>query len=204
MTWEAFLQELSSHEQVAMVGPLLKTKFAPKGPTIYVDGGSKFRDRLDERQAHPEVSVGDGDSSDFPMDKVLPAKKDYSDLSYALRSLPPCIHHVDLLGFMGGRPDHQLINYGEVHHYLRNRTQFTTVRFDHQVLAFSHGGLSKELQGSFSVVVFEPTEITIKGFCKYPIFPAAILDPVSSKGLSNEGTGVVSFASHEPCFLFLS
>jgi thiamine pyrophosphokinase len=150
-----------------------------------------------------EVSIGDGDSADIPLDETLPKDKDYSDLAFVLRGLPKSVVHLDLLGFLGGSRDHELLNYGEIHHFLSTASVFRSVRFDDVVVAFAGGKLSMEVHGRFSVVVFEPAQVTITGSCAYPLEDATSLPPVSSKGLGNTGFGTVFVESTAPCFLFL-
>lgn len=203
MNWEQFLIDLSRSSQVVLVGPLLEAAFQPTGPTVYVDGGTLFRNHAFENGNFPIVSVGDGDSGTARLDKVLEKEKDYSDLAFVLRHLPDSIRHVELMGFLGGRRDHELINYGEVHHFLRLKKNFTTVRFDTRVLAFCGGAFNLEIHGSFSVVTFELATVFISGACKYSLKAPERLDVVSSYGLSNEGFGVVTFESIQPCFIFL-
>ena len=199
--WDQFLADIGGATQVFLVGPLLRGVYTASGPTIYVDGGLKARFGVSE-ETFPAVSVGDGDSYDGPLDKTLPTDKNFSDLKFALGSLPASVRHVELLGFLGGRLDHQLINYGEVHSFLKTRRVFTTVRFEDQVVAFCGGGFQLDVHGRFSAVVFEPSAVTIAGACKYTSPRPFHLDTVSSVGLSNEGFGKVGFDSVGPCFLF--
>lgn len=186
-------------------------------PTIYVDGGSNFRndggwagaltaDAPLGKSSVPLISVGDGDSASGKLDEVLPAYKDYSDLAFVLRSLPPHIVAVEMLGFLGERRDHELANLGEVHAFLKTRTEFCRVEIhsvDQTVFAFARGTLTAEIHGTFSVMVLEPAAVKIDGACDYKLEGDVVLQVASSHGLSNEGSGEVAITSDQPCFVFL-
>jgi len=212
MAWAQFLRNISNESKVTIVGPLLHQPHQALMPTIYVDGGSDFRkdggwaaqDQLPS--AFPVISVGDGDSACGKLDEVLPASKDYSDLAFVLRSLPPTIHTVDMLGFLGERRDHELANLGEVHQFLRTRSAITTVHIfgqPDQIVAFSHGRVELLINGLFSVMVFEPEAIRISGACDYKLAGDVVLPVASSVGLSNRAHGLVSIETVKPCFVFL-
>src|SRR4051794_25182624 len=132
--WAEFLTAIASEEEVTLVGPLYHQRHTPLMPTVYVDGGTRFRNEGGWAAGHgghsafPTVSVGDGDSSGGSLDELLPSEKDYSDLAFVLRSLPASVNEVTLLGFLGGRRDHELANLGEVNEYLKARPR--TCRVD--------------------------------------------------------------------------
>lgn len=208
-----FLISLDDHHQVCLVGPLFHRKHVPQVPTIYVDGGSDFRsdggwaaDAATKKSSVPLISVGDGDSASGKLDEVLPAHKDYSDLAFVLRSLPAHIVNVEMLGFLGERRDHELANLGEVHAFLSSRVAFTRVEIhstDQTIFAFARGAVTLDLQGLFSVMVFEPAAVRISGACEYPLAGDVVLPVASSLGLSNVGSGEVTITTEQPCFVFL-
>lgn len=203
--WQDFLSALTSlpHTHLSVVGPLYGKPHAADRSTIYVDGGAQFRGTK-VLNDFPTISVGDGDSSAAKLDVLIPREKDYSDLAFALRAVPESIREVQMLGFLGGRRDHELGVLGEVHHFLARKSQFTMVRFDEtEIVAFSGGPLKLEIDGRFSLFVFEPAHVTIAGSCKYKLPKPTALKPVSSHGLSNEGYGMVTVAADRPCFLYL-
>lgn len=189
-------------------------------PTIYVDGGSNFRNdggwaaglakasapEPVVKSSVPLISVGDGDSASGKLDEVLPAHKDYSDLAFVLRALPPHIVAIEMLGFLGERRDHELANLGEVHAFLKTRTEFCRVEIhstDQTIFAFARGSLTADIHGIFSVMVFEPSAVRIEGACEFPLNGDVILQVASSHGLSNVGHGDVVLTSDQPCFVFL-
>lgn len=198
MRWPQFEEKLEACEFVTLVGPLHSGPHTAQRPTIYVDGGSHFQTPSTK---FPTISIGDGDSSPSKLDEVLPSEKEYSDLAYVLNHLPVSIRKVELLGFLGGRKDHELLVLGEVHRYLKGRPYCTQALFADQIVAFSHGELELAIQGTFSVVAFSPGPVEISGDCRY--HHSGMLPALSSLGLSNEGSGAVHFHSQEPCFIFM-
>jgi len=200
--WSHFLKQIKDVKQVFLVGPMLKQTYTPVAPTIFVDGGCDYRaDSVESNVA--TVSVGDGDSAVKPMEVELPRKKNYSDLAWVLRNLPSTIRHVELVGFRGGRLDHELANFGEAHAFLRDRKIFTTVRFEESVVGFAGGALKVPISGEFSLMVMEKAEVTMTGACQYPLEKPTVVEPCSSVGLSNVGSGAVLIACNKPAFLFL-
>jgi thiamine pyrophosphokinase len=215
--WIEFLNSLSDHHHVCLVGPLLGRSHVAVMPTIYVDGGSDYRadggwagSQLGppaEKSSIPLVSIGDGDSAAGRLDEVLPAHKDYSDLAFALRNLPQNIVAVEMLGFLGERRDHELANLGEVHAFLKTRADFCRVEIhsaSQTVFAFARGALTIDISGTFSVMMLEPTPVKIEGACEYKLGGDVVLPVASSRGLSNVGFGEVTITSDQPCFVFLS
>lgn len=202
--WKRFLKDTEGATQLFIVGPMLKHIYNPIGPTVFVDGGATFRGTVGVDGNIPTVSVGDGDSGEALLEVSLPSNKDYSDLAFVLRSIPAHIRHLEMIGFLGGRRDHELIGFGEVHRFLKTKTEFTTVRFEEAVVAFSAGRLKLNIEGRFSVGVFEETNVTITGACQFPLNAPTVLEPMSSHGLSNSGRGPIVICSDKPCFVFLS
>ncbi|MBX3020310.1 MAG: hypothetical protein KF799_01430 [Bdellovibrionales bacterium] len=220
--WATFLTTIQNEKEVTLVGPLYHQRHTPLMPTIYVDGGTRYRAAGGwVAEAHaathplaaaaarpfPVVSVGDGDSAGSSLDELLPADKDYSDLSFVLRSLPPSIREVTLLGFLGGRRDHELANLGEVNAFLQTRPGFARADLvgpvGDRVIAFNRGSLELHIQSVFSVFVFQASGIEVSGLCKYPLSAETMLSPLSSRTLSNEGYGKVIITSSNPCFIFI-
>ncbi len=208
-SWTEFLNALSGYNEVTLVGPFNTSEHKPLTPTVYVDAGNHFRSvkRSGEELLSPCVSVGDGDSFTGEMDFLLPTQKDLSDLAFVLSSLPENITTVNLRGFLGGRRDHELANFGEVHAFLNQRQRFSRVDFssataDFSVIAFTRGVLRINLKGVFSVFVFEPTQIVLNGACRYCLPKPTLITTASSLGLSNEGWGEVEVKSQKPCFVF--
>ncbi len=170
-------------------------------PVIFVDGGTKYR------RDKEGLSVGDGDSwagggpiEHKALDVLLPQAKNYSDFAFVLKSLTPNFKHIQTFGFMGGRTDHQLINFGEAHHFLRLRDD-TTLIFDHEAWGFSAGVWRPRIQGIFSILNLEACEIRVEGLCDYQIKELTKLPPMTSRGLSNVGHGQIEIESTAPIFV---
>jgi thiamine pyrophosphokinase len=167
-------------------------------PIVYVDGGSSAR------QSHKEgFSVGDGDSFAGELDEKLPTNKDYSDLAYVFQNSINRFQEINLIGFLGGRRDHELINIGEACSFLNEQTIKTKISFGSEVIVLSKGIWEININGLFSVVSFSSQKILLSGACKYQI-ENSLLKSVSSHGLSNEGHGQVKLECEEALVIFLS
>jgi len=191
-------KRLSSVEELCLIGPLVTNYRPKKMPHLLVDGGIKIKNKL---KNIPHWSIGDGDSTKKRLDVLLNKEKDYSDLKAALDCIPSSIKCLYLRGFLGGRKDHELINFGEVHYFLKNK-KHVSVHFSNKIKAYSAGEYQLNIKGTFSIIVFEPTKIGIKGDVKYPLRKKG-LTPLSSLTLSNEGTGIVNIDSNGPFYIFL-
>ncbi|NKB63024.1 MAG: hypothetical protein GKR95_25470 [Gammaproteobacteria bacterium] len=201
MTIHQYLDRYISSDSVTLVGPL----YQPRGdlnhfeePVLFVDGGTRFR-RLNEGYA-----LGDGDSYHGVLDTVLEREKDFSDLAFALGNLGPNFTSISLLGFLGGRRDHEFFNFGEVHQFVRRRSPGTKVLFDEDAAIFSAGRWQFELHGLFSLGTLETTSFTMTGECQYQVPELTELAPLSSLGLSNFGHGVVTILCDDPMLLFMN
>jgi len=108
---------------------------------------------------------------------------------------------IDLLGFRGGRADHDLINLAEVHRFLK-QTRDAIVHFDDQIIAYSGGSWEFEFNGTFSLFAFEKVNIQMSGACQYPIDQKTEFQELSSHGLSNKASGLVNVRCDRPFFIF--
>lgn len=196
MNWSDFSSQLKN--SATLVGPLHSESLTVTEPTVFVDGGARFRKGSEN---FPCISVGDGDSGETKLDVRLPASKDFSDLAFVLRELPTSVVQLNLYGFVGGRLDHELANLGELHRFLKSRPNSTARMFKggDLVLAGFNGNLAIHIEGIFSVMVLETAHISIEGACQYPY--SGNLEPASSHGLSNVGSGNVTLVSRQPAFL---
>ncbi len=195
---EDYLNQFNEDERVLLVGPLNTDISEITEPVIFVDGGSNWR------QYGIGISIGDGDSFTGALDYPLDPEKDFSDLSFALGLLGERFSEIQLRGFLGGRRDHELLNLGEVFHFLNQRQTRVKVTLNQSVIAFSAGRWQLEVNGTFSLVVFEPSVVTLSGHCKYHIAGESTIRPVSSYGLSNEGYGLISVSTSSPLFIFFN
>ena len=202
-----FKSILTKAVEVTLIGPLL-TKHPQKvdHPFIYVDRGDHYKQliRKASKEGYFDIAVGDGDSSEAPLDITLPSQKNYSDLKFALDLLPSNIKKANLWGFLGGRRDHEFLNFGEVHNSLLKSLPNTVFSFEELVYAKNKGILKLEINGTFSLVVFQKTEVKIEGNCQYKLPKFTEISAFSSHGLSNLGQGEVIIEANAPFFLFLS
>lgn len=192
-----FQRQCAPGAAITLVGPLLENCPAwPDGPVIFVDGGAKWRALLPEDFRFPHLSLGDGDSlGDQQLDVLLDVEKDFSDLGYALDTLQPLsISRLTLTGFLGGRRDHEWINFGEVASFLQTRQQLR-VDFGGEVALFAPGEYTLIYQGLFSLVHFTVAHTFIRGAVDYPLPQPTTIQPFSSHGLSNCAQGAFSIGS---------
>jgi len=198
-----FTEKAKACHEIHLVGPLIG--LAPDyagpvnypGPILYVDGGADFR------YGEQGLAVGDGDSAQSPMDVKLNYSKDYSDLSFVLNYIPAAFKKIHLHGFLGGRRDHELMNFAEIHRFLIGRN-LTQARFADEVLACSAGVYQLPIQGLFSLFLFAETTVELTGDCAYHVQKAQQIIPLSSHGLSNTGRGQVKLKCNGPLFIFFT
>jgi thiamine pyrophosphokinase len=186
MTLDSYFDRFRQCRKITLVGPFFDNSNEIEEPVIFVDSGTHFR------KSGEGISVGDGDSIDTPLEIRLNPDKDFSDLAFALRNIPGHYSEIDLAGFLGGRRDHEIINIGEVHHFLNSRKSPTEIRFDSEVMGFSKGQWQFERFGSFSVLTVVETIVSITGDCRYACPECTVFPPLSSLGLSNIGSGTIT------------
>lgn len=180
-----------------IVGPFYDRSTALVEPVIFVDKGAEFR------IGNIGISVGDGDSTSLQLDQKLNPQKDLSDLAFVLENISDEFTQIELLGFLGGRHDHQLMNWAEVHRFLNfNLKNPTLVRFDKKIFVVSRGMWKLNIHGLFSLFSFETNEITLSGACDYPLLPDKKFKALSSMGLSNVGRGEINITVTSPLFIF--
>lgn len=191
--------------EVHLVGPML-TKAPvlwPDIPTVFVDGGAQWRGDWPSAHSAPTLSLGDGDSLGAQtLDILLDTRKDVSDLAYALELLSGLnVRSLRLSGFLGGRRDHEWINFGVVARFMSDRQDARAV-FDSEVSLLAPGNHSIDLIGEFSVASFVDTEITLKGPLEYPLTSPTLLPAHSSLGLSNRADGSCAITCDKPTLVF--
>ena len=191
-----YLNLFTTHSELTFVGPLNEKPISTNYPVIFVDGGVRFR-----QGSQQGFAVGDGDSSPLPLDQTLPSNKNYSDLAYALRHVNVNFKSLHLIGFLGGRKDHELMNFAEVHRFLLDRSS-CCVDFDQRVLVKSRGQWTLNIYGTFSLFTFAPTKVLLQGDCTYDLKHEP-LTHLSSHGLSNLGNGRILLENDNPVFIFL-
>lgn len=177
-----------------IVGPFNAREGRFSEPCVFVDGGCRYR------HDHEGISVGDGDSFPGALDIRLNPDKDLSDLAFVLNAIPKTYQTLKLHGFLGGRRDHELINFGEVICLLQ-RLPHLIAWFDESVAIFGCGRHTFHRHGVFSLFCFENVTLHLTGACTYPLPPASLLPAHSSLGLSNVGSGEITLQTSGPILL---
>lgn len=195
---QEYLHRFQDSKKLWLVGPCeMKGHMgAPEEPVIFVDGGVRHR------KEPIGVTLGDGDSGLQNLDLMLPAEKNYSDLAYTLGLIPESCSEARLWGFLGGHRDHEIIGFGEVHHFLEKRIEPMKVSFEGKVDGLSAGEWDETVMGPFSILAFRETKLSLSGECDYPFKGPAPFPAMSSRGLSNEGHGRIRIRNDGPVFLF--
>ncbi len=197
-------------ERLILVGPVQKNILRPAllkplkldgAPQVAVDGGVKFA-------VDPVMWAGDGDSGKPPKSAPIAFKKDQdvTDLRFCLEIIRKGDwRELHIFGFLDGRKDHELANFGEIYAVLKKRRKpSSAVFYDAQnrpsIRFFQAGQHKVKLRGIFSVLVIEPAKITITGKCKYPVRGFS-LPPLSGCGVSNVASGEVRISASRPFFI---
>ena len=203
-------------ETVIVIGPMTfkMTSIASflKGPNarlVFVDGGLSHRNKLLKKApalVKSAISIGDGDSSKKKM-TIKKTNQNLSDLSFFLKTFSKenNIGRFVFAGFLGGRFDHHLINFGEITLFLKHfdkKSKIPRLLFEDQVEFFPKGAHKLTINGHFSVASLEENSIKIKGECDYPTKKWVKLLPLSSLGLSNIGHGEVFIETKKPLMVF--
>lgn len=194
----SYLSQFPEATEIHLVGPMpLQAPIddLPE-PVIFVDGGLRWR-----RQPIG-LSVGDGDSAEITPDLLLSREKDFSDLAFVLSHIPTRFQSLMLHGFSGGRRDHELLVWGEIHHWLKDRS--ARVAIDNQVFAISKSALPLHHHGTFSLICFEPSAVRMTGDIQYALEDEITLAPLRSKGLSNMASGSFRVECTQPVFVFIA
>ncbi len=200
---ESFRSKAARTGRVLLVGPL-----GPAAPwerftthewaRLGVDGGAL--------QAPPDgfdLTVGDGDSGQAPLDVRWPIHKDATDLELTLGLLPAGVA-TTLWGFWGGRMDHQMAVWGALH----ARCALDGMAFDVEGPQGDHltvrpsGEHAFSAAGLFSLWSLVPARFTIRGACRYLLEAPTLCAPLSGHTLSNHAHGAFSVGSDAPFFLY--
>lgn len=197
---------LFQHTDLTLVGPLGPEVPAhlARFPVIAVDGGAGFVKSCD-------LWIGDGDSATIPSEATqsihLSPNKDFSDLAAALDLLGAKPRRLHLWGFIGGRRDHELINFGETFRFLAAHAGSEAFFYhgDNSVAfhLLSSGSWELQLTGRFSLICLGSTTVSMTGECAYPLPAPRTIGPLSSLGLSNEASGSIRLVIDAPVMLCL-
>lgn len=208
--------DLQSAHHVLIIGPGLKELSVKDidgefSHILYIDGGAKWAiDPLLKSFSDHSIIIGDKDSyaelrtqPNIDFDFTLPMEKNESDLSFGLKLLSPKVRKLTLIGFSGGRFDHELSNLGVLDEFLNyaHSDAAIEITIDEYVKIFSRGYKSFHHHGLFSLFSLTKQSITIQGDVKYPLTDKTTFYPLQSLGLSNEATGTVEIESEANVFV---
>ena len=192
-----------------VVGPMPfktpKLKALKGADLIFIDGGLKHLNKFKKASFS---TYGDGDSSQKPMD-LKKTNQNLSDLAFFFKeaakknNLKKYDQYL-LLGFLGGRVDHELINFGEIARFMLHfkSSDKVKVMLEDKIEFFPKGVSEFSISGTFSLVSFEPCDLKIDGLCSYKSRNTIKLLPLSSRGLSNVGSGLIKIQNSAPIALF--
>jgi len=196
--------DYTHHQTIALIGPVMPRPMNPTPfPQIAVDGGVHF--------AHqPILWVGDGDSShlvgETGISLIKKNSQDETDLRFCLDLIQGWKwSELLLFGFLGGRRDHELANFGEMHRLFLDRPEsvracFYDDEFNERIDLYQSGQHSIEIQGLFSILTFEHSILSLSGDCDYSLHQQE-LGLFSGRGVSNNGHGSVNIQCKTPFLL---
>ncbi len=178
----------------------------PDVKLIFIDGGLVHREKFLLKApllTKKSQSIGDGDSSHQRM-SILKTDQNLSDLSYCLNFLSKQKNVATFMfvGFLGGRIDHQFFNLGEISRFVKKN--IGQVLLEDRIEFLPKGKMTVEIQGLFSLGSFEDARIKIDGACLYKSRKWLSLPVLSSRGLSNVGSGKIDIESTSPLAIFYS
>jgi len=185
-----------------IVGPVSPSSPLKPFPTLAVDGGASFVPNID-------VWIGDNDSYLERIDSknafLFSPDKSQSDLALALSLFENTnAYTLHLYGFLGGRRDHELFNFGEIFLHLLTNNSHRIILYEGEIpqfIFFGSGNQEFEHHGRISIGTLYPQNITLEGDLSY----TGSLDflPLSSLGLSNQASGPFKVVASKPFFIFL-
>ena len=205
-----YQQFLTKSTQIAIIGPLFDNNMISQidtsSPVLFIDGGINHSSLFPspKNESFQYFSIGDGDSTEQPLNLTLSQEKDFSDLSYALNILPETIENIFLFGFLGGREDHLLANFGEIHQLISIKSHVQQLWMDSRIQCLPPGSSTFEVSGAFSLLSLTTNKITLTGKCRYQAKEVINLKPLSSRSISNIGDGQVHLKNETTIFVFIN
>lgn len=171
-------------------------------PSYFIDGG------IQHKHLFPNAlkSIGDGDSSNRPMDISLAKTKNFSDTSYAINYVLPMSDKLFLHGFDGKRFDHQLALIGDLLTILENYSNkdiILTLLSGEKWLFTSKKQTQIPHNGEFSLFSLRTQEIKYHN-CQYPLEEHGVtFQGLSSLGISNTCESYLEISNTYPILLML-
>lgn len=184
-----------------IVGPVSPSSPSNTLPTLAVDGGASFVPNID-------VWIGDNDSYLEKIDTenafFFSPDKDLSDLALALTLFENKSYTLHLYGFLGGRRDHELFNFGEISSHLQKNPSNKIILYEGdspQFIFLGRGQHQFEHYGSLSIGTLFPQNIILDGKLAYTGKLEFL--PLGSLGLSNKATGLFDIRATAPFFIYM-
>ncbi len=179
-----------------------------QGQLIFVDGGMIHKGKFQKKAPgllKNSFTLGDGDGPQKSRLNFKKNEQDLSDLAFCLQKMQKerGLKNIILLGFLGGRRDHELFNLGEVALFLKQKNN-VRVYFEDKIEFLPAGTHRVHFHGTFSLGSLFPNKIKISGECLYPLLKWTKIEPLSSLCLSNEAHGDFSIECKEALMLIYS
>ena len=218
MNVDNFLRKITDKQSLIILGPtklskhdlsVLKSQNVDT-PILIIDGGINHIDHSFKSKHKFILSVGDNDSNltNQTLDILLDQQKDFSDLSYSLNLVSKAIIHktlaITMLGFLGGRLDHEIINLGEINSFLKKISFNCDIQLSNKVLSTNNETINFVTKDTFSVISFEDILLSITGDCEYKLKSPISIKALSSKTLSNQGFGEIRLQSNQVFFVIIN
>ncbi len=201
----AFLtQEVTTLPGVKLVGPLALSEPIQSNlenwPCLYIDGGLDFKELYPAKRA---LSLGDGDSAKSRLEALdvrYPEDKDKSDLALALELLEELPLPIKLIGFSGGRREHEWAVMGEAMSFLKV-SKCPIIYWDQHSFLLPAGTHRLSGHGTFSLFTIENKGIRLSGAIKFPVDPPRPFGALSSLGISNVASGEFELTALGPVLI---
>lgn len=197
-------QEVTTLPGVKLIGPLALAcglqKNLEKWATIYIDGGVNFKEIYPCKKS---LSLGDGDSAKSnlkALDVLFPEDKDQTDLGLALSLLRDYELPLRLIGFTGGRREHEWALIGDVMDFLAS-AKSPMVFWDTHSLFLPAGHHHLSGQGLFSLFSLETKGVRLTGDIRFPVDPPRPFRAMSGLGISNQADGKFEINALTPLLL---
>lgn len=197
-------QEVTTLPGVKLVGPLALAcglqKNLENWATIYIDGGVDFKEIYPGQKS---LSLGDGDSAKSnlkALDVLFPEAKDQTDLGLALNLLKDYALPLRLIGFTGGRREHEWALIGDVMDFLTH-AKCPVVFWDTHSLFLPAGHHHLSGKGTFSLFSLKTEGVRLTGNIRFPVDPPRPFKAMSGLGISNQAEGEFEMNALTPLLL---
>lgn len=205
-----FLQ-LSEGQKIAIYLPPLDKSHSFEGHQniLLIDGAVSWF--LDQKVEEPGATfnlfaLGDGDSCRCEEQRHFGLKyhpeKNLTDFELALDLLGKAnFDQIEVFGGSGGEFDHYLANLGALMSFLAKKKNFCLTWNENLVL--SPGSYHFQYKGLFSIMVLEPTQLTLGGDISFPA-SKLMLQPLSGRAARNQASGNLQIELNRSAFLILN